>query len=417
MVSISLINPLDQPAGRSRLLNHLFAGLQDRHFTSFRFVVAFAKVGPLLRMKTTIDASRAAGLKIEAIFGVDQQGTSAQALQFALDNFDAVYVIREPNLTFHPKMYAFEGATSARLFVGSNNLTVGGTETNFETAIRLDLKLPQDAATFKLFADCWKELMPAVCPATKKLTDPILADLILDTTVPDETLMRRVAAAATKAQPAPRAPRSGLKTRPASPLPQRKAAKAATAAIMPASTATTTPVTNVVAGPATKSSTSSALEPFAAQGLAMQINPHDNGEIFLSVNAALQNPAFFGWPFNGFTVPKKGSNTAYPQLSPDPRVKITVYGAAIAPLLELPDYALNTVYYERNSEICITASPLVGVVPEYSVMIMRKSDAPELDYEITIHTPTSSDYAAWVAACNQTMPSGGKSIARKFGWF
>ncbi len=113
---------------------------------------------------------------------------------------------------------------------------------------------------------------------------------------------------------------------------------------------------------------------------------------------------------------KKGSNRAYPQLVPDPRINAVVYGALPAPLVTLADYELNTIYYERNHEIRITASPLVGVVPEYSVMIMQKSDMPGIDYEITIHTPASPEYAAWVAACNQEMPGGG-AAPRKFGWF
>nr|WP_295462397.1 hypothetical protein [Mesorhizobium sp.] len=137
----------------------------------------------------------------------------------------------------------------------------------------------------------------------------------------------------------------------------------------------------------------------------------------MSVTAALQNPAFFKWPFNGWTVPKKGTkNKAYPQLSPDPIVNISVYGAPSAALLVLTGYPLNTVYYEIRSEIRITASPLVGLVPDYSIMIIEQSNLPGTDYEITVHTPASIDYPAWVAACNQQMPSGGK-IPRKFGWF
>jgi hypothetical protein len=85
-------------------------------------------------------------------------------------------------------------------------------------------------------------------------------------------------------------------------------------------------------------------------------------------------------------------------------------------MLTLTDYPLNTVYYETKSEIRITASPLVSSVPDYSVMIMQQSTDPAIDYEITIHRPDSPDYGAWVAACNQFMPSGGKA-PRKFGWF
>ena len=152
------------------------------------------------------------------------------------------------------------------------------------------------------------------------------------------------------------------------------------------------------------------------RGLAIQIKPHHNGEIFLSRTAASQNPAFFGWPFTGKTTPKKLTNPSYPQLDPDPIVNIAVFGSAPNPLLTLDSYALNTVYYATKSEIRITASPLVGVVPEYSVMLMEPSAVPGTTYEITIHTPDSPEYAGWVTACNQTMPGGGKE-PRKFGWF
>jgi hypothetical protein len=80
------------------------------------------------------------------------------------------------------------------------------------------------------------------------------------------------------------------------------------------------------------------------------------------------------------------------------------------------NYALNTVYYEAKSEIRITASPLVGSVPDYSVMVMQRSMDPSIDYEVVIHRPDSPDYGAWLAACNQAMPGGGKA-PRKFGWF
>ena len=404
MVRLTFINPLDQPTGRHRLLTDLKDSLQEAKFSRFRLIVAFAKVGPLLRLKSVIEARRADGFRIDAIFGVDQQGTSAQALTFALEHFNQVYVTRELNLTFHPKIYAFDGETLARVFIGSNNLTVGGTETNFEATIRIDLALPEDAEAQEPFMKSWNEMLPAVCPATMKLNRRLLSDLISNGTVPDETSMRSTHAGGPSGSSVPRAARSGLKIKPPSALPARKAAKA------------TTPPSTPAAPPQSSATGTVSVDPYSAQGLAIQIKPHHNGEIFLSVTAALQNPAFFKWPFNGATVPKKGSNTAYPQLTPDPRINAVVYGAQPEPLLTLPNYPLNTVYYAKKSEIRITASPLVSLVPDYSVMIMQKSDAPDIDYEITIHTPASPDYGAWVAACNQQMPGGGKT-ARKFGWF
>jgi len=156
--------------------------------------------------------------------------------------------------------------------------------------------------------------------------------------------------------------------------------------------------------------------PHPARRFAIQIKPHHNGEIFLSVTAAMQNPAFFDWPFTGSTTPKKPGNPSYPQRVPDPVANIAVYGTGLFPTLTLNHYPLNTVYYEKKREIRITAAPLVPIVPEYSVMIMELSSITGVDYEITIHRPDSPDHGIWLARCNQRMPGGGRT-PRRFGWF
>jgi hypothetical protein len=403
---LQLIMPLDQPLGRRRLLTELKNALRDDQFTAFRLIVAYAKSGPFHRLRESLEAWRGARKTTEAIFGIDQQGSSREALELALMLFDRVYVTREPGLTFHPKIYLFTSKTSARAFIGSNNLTVGGTETNFEATVQLDLELPTDKATLTTLDDAWVHLLPTNCPATTILDATLLESLVANGDVIDEQTMRRGdnGFAGQGAARSPRPPRSGLKVKPPSPLPKKSLAptgRQASAANSPKG-----------AGPAIPRTSARAM----ACGFAIQIKPHHNGEIFLSVSAALQNPEFFRWPFNGATTPKKPGNPSYPQLDPDPVVNIVVYGAPTKPLLTLSLYQLNTVYYEKKSEIRITAAPLVEVVPEYSVMIMQTSNTPGIDYEITIHTPASPEYNAWVTECNQTMPSGG-SNSRKFGWF
>lgn len=404
MPQVSFIGPLDQPLGSRRLLSELRSCLTSGLFTSFKIIVAYAKSGPLLRLRTELTAFKAGGGVIEAIFGVDQQGTSREAVQLSLSLMDSVYVTSEPGITFHPKIYIFEGPNEARCFIGSNNLTVGGTETNFETAMVLSLSLPSDQIQLQQVQQLWAQLQPSACPATSVVDQAALAALVASGDLPDEVVVSRRTAAASN-RGGPRRPKSGLAVRPASALPKaalvttQQQANTGTAASPPAA-----PITqlNAVVTP--------------AQRFAIQIKPHANGEIFLSVTAALQNPGFFKWPFTGATTPKKVGNPSYPQLSPDPIVDIDVFGAANTPLLSLNNYRLNTIYYSKNSEIRITASPLVGLVPDYSVMVMEPNPRPGVDYQITIHTPASPAYAAWEAACNQQMPGGGRQ-PRKFGWF
>ncbi|MFG6090483.1 phospholipase D family protein [Enterobacter soli] len=393
MPRISFITPLDQPSGSKRLLDILRTGLKDPHFNQLRIVTAYAKSGPLLRLKSDIETWLASGNSLCAILGIDQQGTSKEALTIAADLCKELYITRENGITFHPKIYLFDGPKHAKIIIGSNNLTVGGTETNFESSVILDLVLPDDDSIYTDLDTMWNKLLPHSCVATKAFEQKLLDELVANGAVLSE-LDKQARAKLTGNYPA--APRTGLIRKPASPLPISimKSPKSNATAIMgqPQSSQ------QVVAG------------------LIIQIKPHHNGEIFLSKIAVLQNPSFFGWPFKGSTIPKKVGNPAYPQRTPDPVVNINVYGSTTTPTLTLSNYKLNMVYYSTKEEIRITASPLVSQVPEYSIMVMMHGNSVGIDYEISIYRPDSPQYTYWLVACNQSMPGGGKK-ARKFGWF
>lgn len=402
MPVFEILKPLDAATGKRRLLDELKNDLDGDDYTEFRLVVAYAKAGPIQRLKSRLQGWRSKGRTIRAIFGIDQQGTSREALELALALCDEVYITQERGITFHPKAYVFTGATKARLYLGSNNLTVGGTETNFEAAVLIEASLPADNAVLGEVEELWNQLLPAQCVATRRLDQALLNHLVAAGDVVDEKTMRNNLNKATKAKKTS-TPKAGLKLKPPSSLPA--VAKTAPAAQQPAAGGAP------AAGPA-----NAAIPSTQAVGLAIQIKPHHNGEIFLSKLAVNQNPAFFDFPFNAMTTPKKAGGTPYPQRLPDPIVNIQVYGAGGALLLNEPGYALNTVFYASKKEIRVTASPLVQVVPEYSVLVMTPGDTTGIDYEMTIYTPDSPDYASWVAACNQQMPGGGKT-PRKFGWF
>lgn len=397
MSRISLIRPLDQPPGTRRLLHDLKVALGDDRLSTFKLVVAYAKSGPLHRLHDDLALWRAAGKTTAAILGIDQRGTSKEALDLALALFDSVHVTHAQGITFHPKIYLFTGDHYARAFVGSNNLTVGGTEKNFEAAIDIELDLPEDTDDLNALESAWSDLLPASCPVTRHLTPALVQDLLDDGVIMPEKHMRPSAGRDAPMANRLSVPLDGFDILPESPLPKK---------LLPAK-----PLPPVAGG-----SVATATNDTSVRGFAIQVKPHHNGEIFLSRTAAAQNPAFFGWPFTGKTTPKKPTNPSYPQLDPDPVVNITVIGSGAAPVLTLHSYEMNTVYYEKKSEIRVTASPLVGVVPDYSVMIMERSNTPGITYEITIHRPDSLGYAGWVAACNQTMPSGGKT-PRRYGWF
>lgn len=393
MPNIEILKPFDAAVGNRRLLDELKRDLDSPDFNDFRLIVAYAKAGPLHRLKAKLEKWKADGKSFKGIFGIDQQGTSKEALELALTLCDEVYITQERGITFHPKVYIFSGAERVRAFLGSNNLTVGGTETNFEAAVVVDAALPADNAVNADLVDMWDQLLPARCVATRPLDQALLDQLVAAGDVLDEAALRKTQNKAAKTNKASK-PKAGLHLKPPSPLPKGTTPAAAPLGQLAANAASTA----------------------SAGGLAIQIKPHHNGEIFLSKLAVNQNPAFFGFPFNGMTTPKTVGGTPYPQRLPDPVVNVQVYGTNRALLLNLPAYGLNTVFYEPKSEIRVTASPLVGVAPDYSVMVITPSQIAGVDYEMEVHTPQSPDYPAWVAACNQQMPGGGQ-VPRKFGWF
>ena len=392
MIGFSLIRPLDQPLGQRRLLGALRESLRDERFDDFRVVVAYARSGPLRRLQSDIERWREAGSTSAAIFGVDQQGTSRDALELANSLFDNVYITREPGITFHPKIYLFKGNRCARAYIGSNNLTVGGTEKNFESAVQLDLELPDDNEHLATINAAWNELLPGACAATSVLNTPNLNSLVERRLVLSEreSFAARKGDADSPSVGRGQHQRSGLVVVPESPLPPAPR-----------------PLDNALA---------TVVDREYVRGFVIQIKPHHNGEIFLSVSAAREYPEFFGLPFSGQTTPKRPGNPSYPQRSPDPVVNISVYGAPMASVLTLLRYNLNTVWYTARSEIRITASPLVGVVQDYSVMVMERSPTSGIDYEITIYLPSNPEYSDWVTACDRQMPGGGR-VPRKYGWF
>ena len=405
MAKISIQKPTDQPSGKVRLLNELRVNLNRADLDKFRIIVAFAKVGPLLRLQQDIQNWINNGKTVEAIFGIDARGTSYQALEFALANFRQTHIAYSSGVfspTFHPKIYLFTGEDKAVAYVGSNNLTVGGTETNLETHIKFELVLPNDNDILLELQECWNDALQIA----RDLDSDLLKELLDSGLAPNESETRKIAAeegtrTAKKSQPTfPK-----LKVIPPSPIPKENLRKPKKKkAAIPA------PVPGKVPP--------SEITTITVEALVIQIVPHHNGEVFLSKTAIDQNPEFFGWPFTGRTVPKKLTNPAYPQREPDPAVNIIVFSSSGSPIISHTDFNLNTVYYEPKSEIRITVpQDVVQATPEYSVMVMKQAEIDQpYDYDIEIYTPGSEQYNAYLGACNQTMPSGGKPVARKFGW-
>lgn len=400
MADIQFLNPSDQPQGNLRLLSELRTNLGAGDLERLSIVVAFAQQGPLLRIEKEIEDWRGSGKIIEAVIGLDVKGTSIQALEFALQHFSSTHVVLSRGgfrTTFHPKVYLFAGPERLVAYVGSNNLTPGGTETNSESYVRIEIDPEEDEEITESLRHLWDDAKSMGIKLTEKLKNSLGSDGVLL----DESKPRRGAApGAAKATSGVRSKFPRIQVAPPSPIPRgsmKKRKQPSTAAPQVLPTASLAP---------------------GVRALVMQVLPHDNGEVLLSKTAVDQNPLFFGWPFTGRTSPKKSTNPSYPQRLPDPIVDIKVFDGSGAIVVQLVNFGLNTVYYERKSEIRITVpQDVVHSTPDYSILVMEHGPpGSNLDYDLDFYAPGSLTYQKYLQVCNQSLPSGGKPRARRFGW-
>ncbi|ENJ6137816.1 phospholipase D family protein [Bacillus cereus] len=117
-------------------LENELVGFMENHeqIESIFIVVAYAKVSGVSKLSTYFSELISQGCEINVCVGIDQRNTSSDALQQLLDCTSNLYVYHIDNLsiTFHPKIYYIKSNSTQIIFIGSNNLTQGGLETNDE---------------------------------------------------------------------------------------------------------------------------------------------------------------------------------------------------------------------------------------------------------------------------------------------
>lgn len=120
-------------------------------YTRIIFVSAFVALRTILRLREQLLAHVEAGTRLRLTIGIDLGGTSREVAEELLRWNCETFVFHNTiaRATFHPKVYLFQSARSATLFVGSNNLTDGGFYTNYEAATRYDFDLPMDVLEYE----------------------------------------------------------------------------------------------------------------------------------------------------------------------------------------------------------------------------------------------------------------------------
>jgi HKD family nuclease len=122
--------------------NYLHKSFKDKNFDTFKCFVAYTTLSGLSIFIDELEKVILNYKKIEFYLGVDDNGTSREALLELLEKEIDTYIYYNPTkrtrAIYHPKLYIFNGEKANRILIGSSNLTRPGLFNNVETSLAID---------------------------------------------------------------------------------------------------------------------------------------------------------------------------------------------------------------------------------------------------------------------------------------
>lgn len=157
----------------------LVNSFENKYFDNFIGFVAFVALTGVDKILPSIKVSKEKFKTLKFYVGVDNKGTSKEALEKLLGNEVETYIYHrdEEYITYHPKLFLFEGEKFSRVIIGSSNLTSSGFLTNIEASIQLDFNTKTDKQGIKLVREIkeyYKNLIENTDQHTRKLTRELI---------------------------------------------------------------------------------------------------------------------------------------------------------------------------------------------------------------------------------------------------
>jgi HKD family nuclease len=177
--------------------NHLINYLNQNNFHSFTGFFAFASEAGIFGLAGHVQTAKQnyqAPRKITLVVGIDQQGTSKEALEELKNlNVDSYIFYQSESPIFHPKIYLFEGNQETKLIVGSSNLTGTGLFVNIEGSLLVEFynNDPEGIILLNELKIYYQTLFDLTDPNLFPISDTVIADFVAKGIVPDETTRRR----------------------------------------------------------------------------------------------------------------------------------------------------------------------------------------------------------------------------------
>lgn len=163
----------------------IVASLADNKYNSFNGFVAFAAISGVMTILKNLRLASKNYTQLRFFIGVDNMGTSKEALELLLKENIETYIFHDKRdyITYHPKIYLFEGPISTRIIIGSSNLTNSGIKTNIEASVQIDFKTKTDTQGEKLLSEIktnFSELLNLNSDRLSRLTSELIEKLVSD---------------------------------------------------------------------------------------------------------------------------------------------------------------------------------------------------------------------------------------------
>ncbi|HRE64920.1 MAG TPA: phospholipase D family protein [Ferruginibacter sp.] len=188
-MNITLLGQGFEATSQNSVGNHLVKFFASKDFHTFTGIAAFASQAGIRGLSKHIKTAKKHLNIITIVTGVDQKGTSKEALEELMALDINAFVFYQPSITiFHPKMYLFEGVEKSELIIGSSNLTSQGLFTNIETSllVSIDNSSEPDRKIVEQLKGYFKGIFDFSDPNLKKISKAIITELVKAKVVPTE---------------------------------------------------------------------------------------------------------------------------------------------------------------------------------------------------------------------------------------
>jgi len=193
-MKISFLGQGFESESKDSVGNIIIKLFKESKFSSFTGISAFASEAGVVGLSECIKSGKEFFETLNLIVGIDQEGTSKQALKEIneLEINSYIFYQRESPI-FHPKIYLFEGENDTTLIVGSSNLTARGFFGNIESSLMVEFKNdnPNGIKLLKEVKDYYKTLFDFTDPNLFKISSEIIRQFVSEGIVPTRKIWNK----------------------------------------------------------------------------------------------------------------------------------------------------------------------------------------------------------------------------------